>query len=199
MTLYLCIIIVATFLLVLFNALFAGLGVSVWAIIMWSVLGVVLSIILDGIVVLAVRLSGERINIDGAIFKERKGERRLLERLGIRKWKDLIPEMGKKLKYFDKTTVAREVNSEYFRKFIHETCLAELMHIFSLIVAPLLLVILPLKYLLNISLPIVLVNIFLNILPILVQRYTRPKLRIAYLRQLKKEQNTRGENTDETI
>ena len=77
--------------------------------------------------------------------------------------------------------------------FIHETALAELMHLISILTAPLILVIMPLKYLLYISLPIMIVNIFLQIMPIIVQRYTRPKLVAGYKRLLRNEERLAAE------
>lgn len=193
MVLYICIIVFASVLLVVINALFGlfALNLNLLTISLWTVLGVVLSIALDGVAALLVRAVSSKINIDSKFFAERKGERKFYMDLNIKKWKDSIPEMGKVLKFFDKTTVPKEVDGNYFKKFILETCLAEVMHVISILLAPLLIIILPIRFALRISLPIVLVNIFLNILPVMVQRYNRPKLRIAYSRQLKKEESNK--------
>ena len=182
MVLYICIIVFASILLIAVNAL---CGFPLLEASLWTLLGVVASIALDGIAAFIIRAIGEKkINIDSKFFAERKGERKFYMDIKIKSWKDRIPEMGKVFKYFDKTEVPKEVDSAYFKKFIMETCMAELMHFISIFMAPLLIVILPLRLALRISLPIVMVNVVLNTLPVMVQRYNRPKLKIAYLLHL---------------
>jgi len=189
--LYLCIIITAMVIIISFNILFnlARYGFTAWYVVLGVVLGVIFSIILDSIVAFVVRqIPEKKFNPFAKFFAGRKGEKKFYEKLNIRNWKDKIPELGKTLKYFDKTKVPEKPNAEYMLKFLKETCYAEVMHIAICPVAFILVFIFPLKYFWCISFPIVLVNIFLQLLPICVQRYTRPKLVIAYQRLLKQEQ-----------
>ena len=195
MLLYGLIILIAVIIVTLINSLFflQALGTTVWGVIGLIALGIVISMVLDVIGALFIRLISKKVNHFSKFFDERKGERTFYEKIGVRKFKDKIPELGKTLKFFDKTKVPENPNSDYMLMFIHETALAELMHLISILTAPLILVIMPLKYLLYISLPIMIVNIFLQIMPIIVQRYTRPKLVAGYKRLLRNEERLAAE------
>ena len=190
MILYLCIIGIAMVIIMSFNILFnlTKFGISPTYVVLGTILGVVFSIAIDGLVAFLIRQIPERkFNPFAKYFKEGKNERKFYEKTNIRNWKDLIPELGKTLKYFDKTQVSQKPTAEYMLKFLKETCYAEVMHLAIIPASFLLAVILPFKYFWCLSFPIILVNIFLQILPIFVQRYTRPKLVKAYERMLKYE------------
>ena len=190
MLLYGLIILIAVIIVTLIDSLFflQAMGTTVWGVIGLAVLGIAVSMVLDALCALFIRLISKKVNPFSKFFNERKGERTFYEKIGVRKFKDKIPELGKTLKFFDKTKVPENPNSEYMLMFIHETALAELMHLVTVFVAPLILVIMPLRYLLYISLPVMIVNIFLQIMPIIVQRYTRPKLVAGYKRLLRNEE-----------
>ena len=190
MLLYGLLILIAVIIVTLIDGLFflQAIGTTVWGVIGLIALGIVISLVLDALCALFIRLMSKKINPFSKFFNERKGERTFYEKIGVRKFKDKIPELGKTLKFFDKTKVPENPNSEYMLMFIHETALAELMHLITVFVAPLILVIMPLRYLLYISLPIMIVNILLQIMPIIVQRYTRPKLVAGYKRLLRNEE-----------
>ncbi len=203
MILYLSIIIGAGIIIAIFNALFAGFDISTLAVFGIVALAIIVSIALDGLAGIIVRLiPSKKFNPFCKYFGERKNERKIYERLKIRKWKDIIPEMGKTLKFFDKTKIGDKPTAQHIYMFLVETCYAEVMHEFGLIFGMFLLVILPFKYLLTISLPILIVNEFLQLLPIFVQRYNRPKLAIAYKRLKRQEEakqniDEKGENYKE--
>ena len=110
-----------------------------------------------------------------------KGERKFYERIGIRKWKDKIPEAGQMFANFSKTEVADMTNNEYVLKFMSETIYAEIMHWLSAIFS-FLIIFIDLSLALTVALPLVIGNIILNILPVMVQRYNRPKLMVLYER-----------------
>ncbi len=185
MVLYLSIIIISTLLIGLFNALFAAqmLFSNTLEIFAFTALAVIVSILLDGLCAYALRQIPERkLNHESFWFKERAWERKFYEKTLIRKWKDIIPELGGVLKYFDKSHVKPQIDSKYIKKFIAETCYGEIMHLLAIFVAPAILFILPPRFLLTVSLPVLVVNILLQIPPIMVQRYNRPKLVLAYKR-----------------
>ena len=183
MVLYLSIIVFVGFILSLTNALWGGFDVNALYVILWVILSILLSILIDGLVALLIRFIPEKkFNPFNKYFKERKNERKIYERLKIRTWKDKIPELGGKLKYFDKSRVADNPTSDYFMKFIIETCMGEIMHVIAIFTAPLLLLIMPSMFILTIGLPVMIVNILLQLPPIMTQRYTRPKLLVAYKR-----------------
>ena len=119
-----------------------------------------------------------------------KNERKFYEKIGIRKWKDRIPEAGQLFANFSKTEVADMTNNEYVQKFMSETIYAELMHWLSMIFS-FLIIFIDLRLALTVALPLVVGNMILNLMPVLVQRYNRPKLMVLYQRneRMKKKEN----------
>lgn len=108
-------------------------------------------------------------------------EKNIYIKLNIKKWKDRIPELGK-LSGFAKNKCSEPNNPQYLFKFLTETCIAETLHLLSAIFGILVLIILPKQFFFTISLPVFLLNAFLHTMPILVQRYIRPKLMKMYQR-----------------
>ena len=144
---------------------------------------------IDAVVALIVRYLMPKRWMDGRLrfWRVHKNERRIYVRLGIRRWKDKIPETGGLLVGFSKKHVAAPKDPAYLLKFLSETCYAECMHALSVIAG---FAVIPLSFsallpfsehLLVFGLPVALVNAILHILPILVQRYVRPFLLRAYL------------------
>lgn len=151
-----------------------------------TILSTIAVIMVDAIVAIVCRMLPHKwLSPFNTIYKTSKLERKFLEKLKIRKWKDKIPEMGKYLCNFDKTSV-KENSSVYIYKFLKETTMAEVMHIVSAF-AGFILILIPVPHVWTIVLPVVLVNFILQIPPVLIQRYNRPKLMAHYKRILKKE------------
>lgn len=123
-------------------------------------------------------------------FAVSKRQRKFLVRIGIRAWKDKIPEVGALLGYLSKKKVTDRENNDYLFHFMTETCYAEVMHLVCCFVG--FLIVIPalffdLRYLFYIVLPVAVIHAILHFLPVLVQRYVRPFLRSAYERNLKKQ------------
>lgn len=158
----------------------------VFAIIIISLLVLV---IIDAVCALFVRycLPKKVFNPMLKVYKVAKGEKKFYERLGIRKWKDRIPEAGQIFANFSKTEVSDMTNNEYVLKFISETIYAEIMHWLSAFFS-FLIIFIDLRLALTVGLPLVIGNIILNILPVMVQRYNRPKLMVLYERNKRLEQ-----------
>ena len=117
-------------------------------------------------------------------FAVRKWERKLLVRIGIRHWKDKIPETGALLGYLSKKTVTDRRDNAYLLHFMTETCYAEFMHVACVFVG--FLIVIPALffdrgYLFYIVLPVAVIHAILHFLPVLVQRYVRPFLMHTYL------------------
>lgn len=115
------------------------------------------------------------------IYHVSEKEKNFLVKIGIRRWKDKIPDLGG-IVHFKKSNLVDSQNPKYLKKFITETCYGEMLHIFCIISAFLSLLFVPNQLLLSKALPIALIYSFLNIPSILIQRYNRPRL----LKQLKR-------------
>lgn len=150
------------------------------------VLGTLFLILVDMIVAIVVqRIPQKLINPNAWCFKVFKFERGFYERIRIRKWKDKIPELGGVFKKFSKQHLTSNT-PEYVHHFIVETIYGEMSHTWSIVAGLLVFVVFP-QHILNFALPLFLINLILNILPAMIQRYTRPKLCKMYVRLLEKE------------
>ncbi len=106
-----------------------------------------------------------------------KKEMKFYEKISIRKWENIVPELGSS-GGFSKRHL-KSIDSQYIRQFIHETCFGEILHLFAGILGfTCLLFFSSDKYLF--VLPILIVNLILNLLPCLIQRYNRHKLVTLY-------------------
>ncbi len=113
-------------------------------------------------------------------------EKKLYIKLGIRKWKDKIPETGGLLVGFQKSTALDLHDNAYVYKFMQETCYAEVMHVWSAALCFVLIPLCPAAFRITVALPVVLVNFVLQILPVMVQRFVRPQLTRVYLSNKKR-------------
>ncbi len=84
-----------------------------------------------GVAYLGMRISSERFNPAGWLFRERKWERggRVYERFfAIKAWKDLLPDGGALFTQgFRKKSLAGG-GRDYFARFLTETCRGEIVH-----------------------------------------------------------------------
>ena len=142
---------------------------------------------IDAIIATIVHAVPERkINPFAKVFKVSKKECAFYNKLAIKKWKDVIPECGKFLCHFSKTSVQNPNSNEYVLKFLRETCYAGVMHFISIFLGFVPLAFMPQK--LTIVLPIAMVNALLQLLPVLVQRYNRERLTTLYNFNKRKEE-----------
>lgn len=136
----------------------------------------------DAIAALAVRyiIPQRFYNPFAKRFRCLRAEKRVYTKLGIRKWKDKIPETGGLLVGFQKKKVTALHDNAYIYKFMQETCYAELMHLISMPLGFITLALCPHPLRLTVALPVAAVNAFLQLLPVMVQRFIRPQLLRVY-------------------
>lgn len=163
-------------------------GVSESRIFAITIISLLVLVVIDAICALFVRycLPKKVFNPFLKAYKIGKNERKFYERIGIKKWKDRIPEAGQLFANFSKTEISDMTNNQYVHKFLTETIYAELMHWLSAILS-FLIIFIDLSIALYVALPLVVGNMILNIMPILVQRYNRPKLMVLYERNKRNE------------
>ncbi len=191
MILYLIIVFITVAITVIFNMLLAYFNiihVNMYFPMLYSMLIVLALVAVDGICVCFVRfiLPKKLFNPERKCFKVSSKEKDFLERWGVKKYKDRIPELGV-LAGFKKDQVYDMNSPEYLYEFLRETCYAEVMHIISAVFS---FVVIFMCYdygwlMLSLATPLALCNVVLNILPINVQRYNRPRLEILYKRALR--------------
>lgn len=187
MVLYLSIIIFAVLLVSGLNILFTGFAFAnseIWFICAMS-LGVVIEFCIDGIAATIVHsLPNRWFTLDKKIYNVSKKERKFYDKLKIKSWKDKVWELGA-LGGFRKNKINDPNNPKYIEQFIIESNKGFMIHVADILVGFLILLYPSPKFILNIGLPIALVNTFLNLLSILVLRYNIPRLVVAYQRAVK--------------
>ena len=113
------------------------------------------------------------------LFNERKFEKKFLNAIKIKKWKDNVPQF---LKIDNISKTKDKIDKEYIEFFISETRRGELMHLFDVLFGIIASIFLPKKFLFRYTLPILFFWTFFNLLSILIQRYNRPRLKKALQR-----------------
>ena len=126
------------------------------------------------------------------IFHVFKFEAKLYEFFGIKKWKDKIPELGKKLAGFDKSQIISPKDNDYLMMYLIESCKGSFGHVFCFCWGFLSLIIVdfvcPYPFLLTAGFPIAVVSGSVHFLPIMVLRYMRPRLLKLFEQNSKRQQ-----------
>lgn len=194
MVLYLSVIIGCIAVLSLLNCLFMlpALGVSAISCIGIVVFTVVFEVAMNGLFAFLVHsLPNKWFLPEYKFFKVARSERKFYEKLGIKKWKDKVWELGA-LGGFRKNKISDPNNPEYFTLFLIESNKGIMVHIAGIFVSFSCILLYP-AFALTIGLPASIVGVFLNILPIFVLRYNIPKLEVARerARRIKEREETK--------
>ena len=111
-------------------------------------------------------------------FSAGKKEARFYEKLGIKKWKDRIPEFGG-FTSFSKSKIFDPKNNEYVIRYITEANYGVMVHITGMVFGFLIIFILP-KFWYLVGLPVAVINLIYNALSLVILRYNLPKLHVLY-------------------
>ena len=155
------------------------------------ILFTVLVIIVDGIVAFIIRRMPEKyFDYHKKIFNASSKKLKLYKALGVKKWKDKVPELGM-FTNFRKNKIDDPKNSEYLKRYILEACYGVIIHYVSV---PFSFIIMLLdinmyangsNLYLTIALPVAIVNAVLIVLPAFILRFNLPKLIRLYEYSLK--------------
>lgn len=185
MILYSIIIILSLVTIITCNLLFTS--ISTGNVYLFTFVSLIAVVAIDAIIAWIVHsIPEDKIHPFKKFYQTGKRERKFYEKLGIKKWKDIIPESGKYLCNFAKDKVAKPNDNKYVLKFLVETCYAEIMHEISFFLG---FALLAMPYRWTIVLPVCAVNAFLQLLPVMVQRYNRVRLENLYKFNLKRREN----------
>lgn len=154
-----------------FDAKFVVLGV---------ILNVVAVIAADGITAFVIRwlLPEKWFGGDKVGFAAGKKEARFLEKTGIKKWKDKIPELGM-FTAFRKNKISDPKNNEYVKRYILEANYGVVIHAASMFAGFVIIFLAP-KYKWCFGVPVAIVNVVYNGLSLAILRYNLPKLHRLY-------------------
>lgn len=153
------------------------------------VINTVAVIALDGLEAWLIRRLPERwFSADNPKFDVTERECGLYRKLGVRKWRDKVPELGG-FTHFSKSKVADPSDNNYLGRFVLEANYGVIIHLVNALSGFLIIFICPLKYALCFGVPIGAVNLVLSLMPVIVLRYNVPKLK-ALMRRNERRRGT---------
>lgn len=191
MVLYLGTIIFNTILIIVVNFFFYSPIKEQFSIVEFSlavVLLVVIEIVIDIIFATIVRwiMPEKFFSIDKLYFSASKKEMRFYEKIGIKKWKDKALELGA-VTGFRKNKLYSPNDNEYVKRFILEANYGITVHVYCIVFGFLVMLANLFYPFVYVTLPIAIVNLVLNLLPIFILRYNLPKLHSLYKFNLRKQ------------
>lgn len=162
---------------ILFNPMFS------WYIyLIATVAFTILSIVVDAIVAIVIRKMPEKwFDYHKDAFKTTKREYTFYKILGVKKWKDYVPELGM-FTGLRKNKIENPKDPIYLRKYILEACYGIIIHFLSVPCAFLIMLFDFKMYTgesnlwLTVGLPVSMVNVVLIVLPAFILKYNLPKL-----------------------
>ncbi len=153
---------------------------------------------LDGVIAIIINKTPDRwFGAENSFFRVTETEKRLYQKLRVRRWKDKVWELGG-LGGFSKKNLRQPNDPQHIEKFIIACNKGVVTHRLSYPIGFLAMLTLGNLCSLTIALPVALVNLYLNILPTIVLRYNTPKLQMI-LSRLKKRKNTGKDAADSSV
>lgn len=178
--LYLIVIFGAMALIILVNVILNSLlyNLDFWYIVLAVVSSTALAVLISAIVAFFVRqiLPEKLFDANRMDIKVSKKEIRFYEKIGVKKWKDLVPELGF-FAGFRKNKIENPKSIEYVDRFILEINYGIYVHLVSVFTSFLVVLIYPLKYCLMFGIPVAIVSVILHLMPLFSLRYNLPKLK----------------------
>lgn len=108
-------------------------------------------------------------------FDVPKSECKFYEKIGIKKWKDHVLELGM-FTAFDKKAISDPDNPVYMERFILENNYGEVIHLQNAVFGLAMAFCYPIEYFWYFTFPIIFVNAVLSLMPYAILRYNTPRL-----------------------
>lgn len=165
---------------------FAAFNFNAWNVVLCVSVSIVAAIAIDGIFATLVRwcLPKKWFSVERERWAAGKRECRFYEKIGIKKWKDKVVELGF-FTGFRKNKIADPNNNEYVARFIVEANYGIGVHIAGMIFGYLVCLVYPAHWY-SVGIPVGFVSMILNGLSFMILRYNLPKLRTLYRINLKR-------------
>ena len=143
--------------------------------------GTVIVIAVDGLFAFLLRrLPGKWFAPGARLFRVGKKERTFLGKLGVKRWKNLVPELGC-FTGFHKDRLGDPRDGERLGRFLLESNYGVVIHLENALCG-LSLPLFPFLRPFSVWFPIYFVNFVLHLLPVAILRYNTPPLRLLYKR-----------------
>lgn len=183
MILYGLIILICMIIIAVLNGIFAApvFGFSWLYACLATVINTAAVIAIDAIFVLIIRklLPEKLFSYKKKFFTVSVKEKRFYEKIGIKRWKCKVPEIGC-FTDLKKSKIEKPRDNEYISRYLLEACYGVVIHIVDVFAGFLIIFICPLRYWLCFGLPIALINTVLNVPSIFVLRYNTYRMKILY-------------------
>ena len=137
-------------------------------------------ILVDGLVAFIARwvLPNRWFERGSKLVRVHAWEKRLYTALGVRKWKDRVPELGG-FTSFHKDKIYSPTDNEYVARYIMEANAGAFGHVMGMVFGFAIVAVVP-QVFLWISLPVAVVNFVLSAMPTMILRFNLPKLETLY-------------------
>ena len=187
------------FIILIMMGIISGLNIAFnpmyeWYIYIIAVVAyVIIVIIIDAIVATVIRKMPEKyFDYHKKIFNTTKSELKFYKLIGVKKWKEHVPELGM-FTGFRKNKIANPKDPAYLSRYILEACYGIIIHFWS-VPASFLIMLFDFKMYtgnsnlwLCVAMPVAIVNAILIVLPAFILKYNLPKLVRLYEISVKKE------------
>ncbi len=184
---YIITITAATVVIALVNFFASGglSAINLLSLVLKTSAGTLSVIAVDGLFAFLIRrcLPESLFGADRSFFSVSKKEFDLYRKLKIKKWKDLVPELGL-FTGFSKREIADRDDGEYLGRFLLEANYGVIIHLENAIFG-FLIAFIPICSAPSIWIPVAAVNFILSMLPVFVLRFTTHTLKKLYLRSKK--------------
>lgn len=164
-----------------------------WEIIIWTCVCTVCVILIDGLSAAIVRRLLPEKWFKGLFkgFAAGKKECRFYEKIGIKKWKDKVLELGA-FTNLNKSKIEDPTNNEYVLRYITEANYGVICHLAGILLSVGAAFCCPKNLWLSVGLPVSFVSIVLSALPTFILRYNLPKLHNLYIFNEKRNRKLKG-------
>ena len=179
---YLLIILICSVIITTINIITNPCQIGFYWYIIAIVIYIVIAVLLDGIVAFIIRKMPEKwFDENKKIFTLSKKEKKFFEVIGIKKWKDHVPDLGS-FTNFSKGKIEQPKSNEYLKRFMLEASYGIMIHYLSAPIGYLLVLINYPNTILNLTvgLPVAFVNSILILIPALTLKYNLAKIKILY-------------------
>ncbi len=191
---YLLTILSAMAVIAALNLLFPAEGLTALPVFTYVTVLTVAVIAIDGVVAFLIRRLPEAwFSPEGRLFAVGRRESAFYRRIGVKHWKDIVPDLGCFTK-FPKKNLASPTDAAYTERYLLEAAYGIVIHAVNVIDGLLILPIFP-EVALRIALPVAIVNAVLSVLPVFVLRSNLPLL-LRLHRHNKKRCPNAESNTD---
>lgn len=129
-----------------------------------------------------------KFNPNNKFFQVPKYEQNFYKKIKIEKWKKIVPDFGKMVGFKKKIDPAQAKSSKFYARFVYENINASILHFADILLTPIFFVFLNPEFYVTIGLCGLFTIFVLNIIPVMLQRYLRPRLIALYNKTLKHEQ-----------